>query len=326
MSNSTDRRDLLKLMGIGGVVFASSLLRGVVACSSGGTMPAKKPGDGGEPLPSPPSGTMRGATQDFFFLQISDTHWGFTGPMVNPEPTAELPRVVAAINASATKPDFIVFTGDLTHTTDDVGVRKQRMNEFKQIVSALTVPTVKFMPGEHDAGPDAGAAYKEVIGDLRWSFDHQGIHFVAIDNVSDPMANVGEEQLAWLRSDLSKLDAEAPIVVFAHRPLWSLKPEWDWATPDGQKVIDLLTPYHNVTVFFGHIHQELHHMTGHIAHHAARSTMFALPTPETPGMRQPVPWDPANPNAGLGYRSVDAETTSAQYALVEIPMPPGADQ
>jgi len=88
MSNSTDRRDLLKLMGIGGVVFASSLLRGVTGCSNGGTMPAKKPGDGGEPVPTPPSGTPRGATQDFFFLQVSDTHWGFTGPMVNPEPTA----------------------------------------------------------------------------------------------------------------------------------------------------------------------------------------------------------------------------------------------
>ena len=30
---STKRRDLLKLMGLGGVVFASSLGRGLVACS-----------------------------------------------------------------------------------------------------------------------------------------------------------------------------------------------------------------------------------------------------------------------------------------------------
>src|ERR1041385_519791 len=179
-------------MGIGGVVFASSLLRGVTGCSSNSKTPTgKESGDAGEPLPDPPSGTPRGATADFFFLQVSDTHWGFWGPMVNPEATMELPAVVAAINASTTKPDFIVFTGDLTHNTDAVPVRKQRLNEFKQIVSALTVPVVKFMPGEHDAGADGGAAYKEVIGDLRWSFDHQGIHFVAIDNVSDPMAMVG---------------------------------------------------------------------------------------------------------------------------------------
>jgi 3',5'-cyclic AMP phosphodiesterase CpdA len=326
VSDPTYRRDLLKLAGIGGVVFASSLFRGVTGCSSASNGRAKRPGDGGETMPTPASGTARGATEDFFFLQISDTHWGFTGPMVNPEPTLELPAVVAAVNASTTKPDFVVFTGDLTHNTDDVAERKQRLNDFKQIVSTLSVPVVKFMPGEHDAGADAGGAYKEVIGDLRWSFDHQGVHFVAIDNVSDPMARVGDEQLVWLERDLSQLDAEAPIVVFAHRPLWDLKPEWDWATADGAKVIDVLSPYHNVTVFFGHIHQELHHMTGHIPHHSARSTMFALPTPDTAGMRKPVPWDSAHPNAGLGYRSVEAKTTSADYALTEIPIPPGADR
>jgi hypothetical protein len=327
---NTNRRDILRLMGYGGVVFASSLLRGTTGCSSNsGGAPARTKGgtsnDASDTSVAPPEGTPRGASADFFFLQVSDTHWGFSGPMVNPEAQHELPNVVAAINASPTKPDFIVFTGDLTHNTDDVGVRKQRLNEFKQIVGGLT-PAVRFMPGEHDAGADGGAAYKEVIGDLRWSFDHQGIHFVAIDNVSDPRAMIGEEQLTWLRNDLASLDAEAPIVVFAHRPLWDLKPEWDWATPDAARVIDLLTPYHNVTVFFGHIHQELHHMTGHIAHHSARSTMFALPTPETPGMRAPVPWDPAHPNANLGYRSVEAAMESAKYVLQEIPVPEPADQ
>jgi len=320
--NSDERRDVLKLLSMGGVVFASALLRGVTGCSSGGEAPSRDAGgDGGEAPPSPPSGTPRGALEDFFFLQISDTHWGFVGPAVNPEPTAELPALVAAINASSMKPDFIVFTGDLTHNVDDPTVRRQRMMEFKQIVSGLTGPIVKLMPGEHDAAADGGGVYREVMGDLRWSFDYKGIHFVALDNVSDPQARIGDEQLAWLRNDLAAFDAEAPIVVFAHRPLWSLKPEWDWNTPDGAKVIDLLTPYHNVTVFFGHIHQELHHMTGHISHHSARSTMFALPTPETSGMRQPVPWDPARPNAGLGYRSVEAGTHVADYTLSEMPLP-----
>ncbi len=316
MSKPADRRDLLKLTGLGGVVFASSLLRGVVACSSSKSSDGA---DNGEPMP--PSGTPRGATEDFFFLQISDTHWGFSGAAVNPDATLELPAVVAAVNASAIKPDFIVFTGDLTHNTDDVTERKQRMTEFMQIVAGLEVPVLRFMPGEHDAAADAGAAYLEIIGALRWSFDYKGIHFVAIDNVSDPTAKVGDEQLAWLESDLAGLDAEAPIVLFAHRPLWDLKPEWDWATPDGAKVVDLLTPYHNVTVFFGHIHQELSHMTGHIPHYSARSTMFALPTPETPGMRQPVPWDAANPNAGLGYRGIEATTLSGDYTLSELAMP-----
>ena len=163
------------------------------------------------------------------------------------------------------------------------------------------------MPGEHDAAADGGAAYREMFGESALVLDHKGIHFVAIDNVSDPTAKVGDEQLAWLRSDLASLTVEAPIVVFCHVRL-GISSRMGLATPDAAKVIDVLSAYHNVTVFSGNIHQELHHMTGNIAHHAARSTMFALPTPETPGTRTPVPWDPANPNQGLGYRTVEAAT------------------
>jgi len=305
--SDTKRRDLLRLMSVGGVVFMSSVLRGVTGCSSSATANERS---------APPAGIARGAAEDFFFLQISDTHWGFSGAMVNPDSATELPNAVATINQSAEQPDFIVFTGDLTHNSDDVTVRRQRMQEFQQIVGGLQAP-VRFMPGEHDAAADAGATYREFFGASQYSFDHKGVHFIALDNVSDPMANLGPAQLEWLSRDLAALDVETPIVVLAHRPLWSLKAEWDWNTPDGQQAIDLLLPFHNVTVFFGHIHQELHHETGHISHHSARSLMFALPTPETAGQRAPIPWDPAHPNAGLGYRVVEATTTTQMYQLTE---------
>jgi hypothetical protein len=316
MDESTKRRDLLKLMSLGGVVFASSLFGATSGCASGDKSSPNASGTGPKP------GTVRGADKDFFFLQVSDVHWGFSGDAVNPDAALELPKVVAAINASATAPDFVVFTGDLTHNTDDVNVRRQRMSEFRDITAALTLP-VWLLPGEHDAAADAGEAYREFFGETHYSFDHQGVHFVALDNVSDPMANIGADQLSWLADDLGPLDAESPIVVFTHRPLWDLRPDWDWATPDGQKAIDILTPYHNVVVFFGHIHQELHHMTGHIAHHAARSIQFALPSPDSTGARQPIAWDPTQPEAGLGYRSVEATPTSQDYALTELALAPG---
>ncbi|HEX4340864.1 MAG TPA: metallophosphoesterase [Polyangiaceae bacterium] len=313
MKNEINRRELLRLAGFGGLVFASAAFPGIAGCGSS-TSSAK-----GAPAP----GTTRGAAEDFFFLQLSDTHWGFADPTVNPEPTMELPAVIAEINAANVRPDFIVFTGDLTHTTDDVTVRRQRMTEFKALADGLQVPLVKFMPGEHDAAPDAGAAYKDFFGELHYSFDHKGIHFVVLDNVSSPTAMVGDDQIAWLKSDLAHLDADAPIVVLTHRPLWDLKPEWDWATADGAKVLDVLMPYRNVVVFFGHIHQELHHMTGHIAHHSTRSLMFALPTPETAGKKVQIPWDPAAPNAGLGYRRIEATVTAENYGIEELPAPMG---
>jgi 3',5'-cyclic AMP phosphodiesterase CpdA len=133
---------------------------------------------------------------------------------------------------------------------------------------------------------------------------------------------VGEAQLAWLAADLRSVPAHTPIVVFTHRPLFDLYPQWDWATRDGQQVIDLLMPHQNVTVFYGHIHQEHHQMTGHIAHHSARSLMFPLPAPGSQPRRDPLPWDAAQPYRGLGWRSIaeHGKQDAATWALAEQPI------
>src|SRR3954471_15143197 len=126
MSFTKTRRDLLKLMGVGGVVFAS----GLAGAATGRRRKAE-------------------VASDFFFLQLSDTHWGYSG-VSNPEADVTLPKAIDVINASDAVPDFIVFTGDLTHNTDDDAVRRQRMKQFKQMVARLKVKTLYFLPGEHD--------------------------------------------------------------------------------------------------------------------------------------------------------------------------------
>jgi 3',5'-cyclic AMP phosphodiesterase CpdA len=141
-----------------------------------------------------------------------------------------------------------------------------------------------------------------------------------LDNVSDPGASIGDAQLDWLKNDLAKQAKDARIVVFTHRPLFDLVPKWDWATRDGDKAIGLLTPYSNVTVFYGHIHQENHHMTGQIAHHAAKSLIFPLPAPGSQDKRTPLPWDAAAPNKGLGFREVEAERKDSDYKITEFPV------
>jgi len=288
-----DRRDFLKLAALGGgAVFASSL----PGCASMGM----------------------GGTDEFYFVQLSDAHWGFNGPVVNPDARGTLPKAIAQVNGLAVQPDFIMFTGDLTHTTDDGVERRKRMKEFKEIAGTLANKNVRFMPGEHDASLDHGEAFKEFFGETHYTFDHKGVHFIVVDNVSDPAARIGDEQLAWLAADLAKQPKDARIVVFTHRPLFDLAPAWDWATRDGDKAIDLLMPYQNVTVFYGHIHQENHHMTGHIAHHSATSLIFPLPAPMSQPKRDPIKWDPANPYRGLGFREVEAE--KAKYDLTQFPV------
>jgi hypothetical protein len=292
------RRDVLKLMGVGGVVFAS----GLAGAAGKGN---RKKSD---------------VDSDFFFLQLSDTHWGYSG-VSNPEADVPLKKVVATINGVAARPDFVVFTGDLTHTTDDGAVRRQRMGEFKQLVSTLRTPTLRLLPGEHDASKDAGRAFQENFGATHYAFDHKGVHFVALDNVSDPAGAVGDAQLDWLSADLKQVGRDAPIVILAHRPLFDLYPQWDWSTKDGAKVIDLLLPHKQVTVFYGHIHQEHHHQTEHIAHHAAKSLIFPLPAPGSVPKKVPLAWEPAAPFKGLGYREIDLPRPDADPRLVEFPVP-----
>jgi len=257
--------------------------------------------------------------EDFYFVQLSDTHWGYQGS-ANPDAAVTLHKAVAAVNALPLAPDFVVFTGDLTHTTDDPQERRRRMAGFQSIVAGLDVKTLRFMPGEHDASLDQGAVYREFFGDPFYAFDHKGVHFIAIDNVSDPGAKIGDAQLEWLRADLAKLDRAAPIVVLTHRPLFDLEPKWDWATRDGARAVDLLMPFANVTVFYGHIHQEHHRMTGHIAHHSAKSLIFPLPAPGSQPNRAPLPWDGNAPYKGLGFREIEAERSGQQLRIAEFPV------
>ena len=127
-----------------------------------------------------------------------------------------------------------------------------------------------------------------------------------------------KDQLAWLKRDLARLPPTAPVVVFTHRPLFDLYPEWDWFTRDGAKAIELLRPYSNVTVFYGHIHQEHHHKTDKIWHHAAKGLMFPLPAPGSVPKKLPVPWKDTSPYKGLGFRGIEAKGNQAKYGITEF--------
>jgi hypothetical protein len=285
-----DRRDFLKLAGVAGVTFTTGLFPGRKAAAQ---------------------------ADDFHFVQFSDTHWGYKGK-ANPDAEHTLEEAIVTVNGLARQPDFIVFTGDLTHTTEDPKERRARMKRVREIIGGLNVKDIRFMPGENDASLDKGEAYKEFFGETHYTFDHKGVHFIALDNVSDPHAALGDDQLAWLAADLKQRKADDPIVVLTHRPLFDLLPSWDWATADGAKAIDLLMPYQNVVVFYGHIHQEHHHMTGHIAHHAAKSLIFPQPTPgpNPPARRPPPPPFDASLKP-LGTRDITMGKTAT---FVELPV------
>ena len=289
-----DRRSFLKFaassLGIG-VLYSAYPAAALKDADSGGLFAALGRSNGERVAP-------------FSFVQLSDAHVGFNGP---PDPlgTKAFERAVDMINALPQHPDLVLFTGDLTHDTEDKDVHAQRMRQFQEISQRINVPVIKCVPGEHDAGLDSGALYRELFGDSHYSFDHRGVHFVALDNVTRAKPEIGAEQLAWLRKDLARFSKTAPIVVFTHRPLFDLRPDWEWFTSDGDDVMNILAAYDNVTVLYGHIHRDDEHAIGNVHHYAARSLIFAFPDPAgDTGPRKALPFDQEHPFKNLGIRTV----------------------
>jgi len=253
----------------------------------------------------------------FSFVQISDTHVGFEGPP-NPLGTKAFEHAVEIVNGLPTSPDLILFTGDLTHDSEKPGESAARMKRFKEIESGLKVKNIHHVPGEHDAGLDGGVLYRNVFGESHGSFDHKGVHFVALDNVSLGKPDVGEAQISWLKKDLARFDKATPIVVYTHRPLFDLAPEWEWFTGDGDDVMNVLEPFENVTVLYGHIPRHDARTIGHARHLAARSLIFAFQDPAIGGDKKPVPFDKEKPFANLGIRQLRSGAKGAPLDVNEV--------
>ena len=226
----------------------------------------------------------RTATQPFTFAQLSDSHIGFNKPP-NADARATFREAIAKVQALPVQPDFIIHTGDVSQLSRD-----DEFDDADQMLKATGLP-VFFVPGEHDMlDPEGGKAFlsrfgKGTMGSGWYSFDHRGVHFVALVNVADlkpgGMGNLGGEQLKWLKADLAGRSSSTPIVVFAHIPLWTVYADWGWGTDDAAEALKLLARFGSVTVLNGHIHQITQKVEGRIAFHTASSTAFPQPAPGT---------------------------------------------
>jgi len=287
-----DRREFLKISGMS---FGAGALISFAPAIAAGSPAARvrnwfRRQNGEEPAP-------------FTFAQLSDAHVGFAGPP-NPTGTKALERAIDVINGLNPQPELILFTGDLTHESETPGEHAKRMQLFQSITSRLRAKKIMRVPGEHDAALDGGVLYRQFFGETHYSFDHRGVHFIALDNVSHGKPMVGAEQVAWLQRDVARFPHTAPIIVFTHRPLFDLRPDWEWFTRDGNEVLNVLAPYENVTILYGHIHRHDVHQSEHMTHYASRSLIFAFPDPATTADKKPLAFDKENPFNNLGIQIV----------------------
>jgi hypothetical protein len=266
----------------------------------------------------------RAKVKPFTFLQVSDSHIGFAKDP-NPDARTTFREAVGKIAAMPDKPDFILHTGDITQLSKD-----QEFDDADQILKAAGLP-VFHVPGEHDMLDEAnGKAYLDrygqtahgpMLGDGWYSFDHAGVHFVALVNVKQlkagGMGHFGEAQLAWLKDDLAGRTSSTPIVVFTHVPMWVVYQPWGWGTDDADQAMALLARFGSVTVLNGHIHQTLQKTEGHVAFHTARSTAFPQPAPGAAPSPGPMKVPAGDLRGLLGVRTVTVTPGRETLAVVD---------
>ncbi|MEO8523214.1 MAG: metallophosphoesterase [Caldimonas sp.] len=300
------RRDALKCMAYGGA--------GTLFCLAGGTFApvdlAWAAGDKermaklGKPL----------------FLQISDTHIGFN-KAANPDVTGTLAEAIGLVNAMAEQPALVIHTGDITHLS-----KPAEFDLAQQLLGRMRISELHTVPGEHDT-TDAGVSeYFSRFGKASdnkgyYSFDHAGVHFIALINVLNfkdgGLGVLGPEQLAWVTSDLKGRVASTPIVVFAHMPLWTIYEPWGWGTSDAAELTSQLRRFGSVTVLNGHIHQIVQKVEGNMTFHTARSTAYPQPVAGEGAGPGPLNVPADQLPRLLGIRSVSLVAHPASMALTE---------
>lgn len=256
---------------------------------------------------------------DFSFVQISDSHIGFNKG-ANPDVSGTLLKAMEKARMTAAgdePPAFLLHTGDITQNSKaaEFDAAAQIIKNFKG--------DVFYVPGEHDFLDD-GEQYKQrfgkgTAGNGWYSFQHKGVHFLGLNNCVqvDAMGNLGAEQLAWMKSDLSRLSASTPIVVFAHIPLWMAYEKWGWGTADGAQALAMLKRFGSVTVLNGHIHQVMQKVEGNVAFHTAMSTAFPQPAPGSAPNPGPMAVPAGKLRDVLGVTKVKVVRGNSHLAVID---------
>lgn len=300
-----DRRGFLECMAWAGT--------GMLWTVSGGLL--------GSTLLRSRAGAAEMAKGSFSFVQISDSHIGFSKEGINADVTGTFQQAIARINALPQRPDFILHTGDLTHLS-----AAEEFDTLDQLLKGAKTPQIFFVPGEHDVTGDNGKLYLERFGKHTkghgwYSFDHHGVHFIGLVNVVDIQQNglgaLGAEQLEWLEDDLKGRSTETPIVVFAHIPLWEVYSKWGWGTDDGAQALRYLKRFGSVTVLNGHIHQTMKKVEGRVTFHAARSTAFPQPEPGQAPKPGPMKVEAGKLREHLGITNVSYVEGQGALAIVD---------
>jgi 3',5'-cyclic AMP phosphodiesterase CpdA len=205
----------------------------------------------------------RATRNQFYFVQITDTHFGDED---NYERTRQ---VIQAINNLPLKIEFVVHTGDITM---EMLEHTPTVNSVVELFKLLK-PPVHYIPGNHDIlrqKHDATMqAYRSHFGELITQYEYSGV--VCIFIYTEPLAKdfyvPSYDALEELDKRL-KLSAGKPVIVFHHSPsvedFFNNQMHPGWRAEIRDRWIALLNKYDVKGVIAGHFHRDELHWLGNV--------------------------------------------------------------
>jgi len=206
-----------------------------------------------------------GAAEPLFFIQLSDSQFGFYAQNTNTQQeTANFEFAIATANRL--KPSFVIVTGDLVHKAE----KQEQAEEYQRIIAKLdkSIPVYQ-LPGNHDLGndptPESIAKYAARFGPDHYSFRCGSIMGLVLNSclIKSPenVSQQAEQQETWLKAELAKAREERVrhVIVFQHHP-WFVE---NIDEPDGyhnlpkqerRRFLDLFRQHGVTHIFAGHHH------------------------------------------------------------------------
>ena len=188
-----------------------------------------------------------------------------------------VPDVRDTVRALTPLPLFGIGCGDLMY--DDLTLYP----EYERAVREMGIPFYQVI-GNHDlvfetpSDERSGATFERHFGPAYYSFNRGEIHYIVLDDVfwhgDGYLGYLSEQQQAWLRADLARVERGRTVVVFVHIPALSTRETRNGAPRPGtgasmtnrEALYRLLEPYRGY-VLSGHTHEHERHADGGVRHH-----------------------------------------------------------
>lgn len=198
------------------------------------------------------------AEKPFYFVQISDLHWGAR------DGVALTRRTVETVNALSVKVEFVAVTGDLFSDS----IKKETvLNDGLEAMKGLKAP-VYYVPGNHDILKTDLAVttklFEKNFGALNRKVEIRGVTclFLCTELLEGETRSPGQVQRTWVEDALGSGKGKKPVLVFMHRPpirdlINGSDGAVSWDDPYDPRWETLFGKYPEIKgVFAGHFHRD----------------------------------------------------------------------